>query len=160
MTFLDAMRKLYVMLLSIAAVSALALTVMTVALPDHTGELRMSAEVGDHFTIEINGKTDQKFTVTEVLDDGYKVEIDIDGDKSTYTMMREEFYRYIYLDKNSTETMERYGRIILDTQYGKRMCTLYDQQMGSYWIDTNGVIYMSFVGGVENRLLETSLFID
>ena len=154
------MRKLYVMLLSVAAVSALALTVMTVAFPDHTGELRMSADVGDYFLIEIDGKTDQKFTVTEVLDDGYNVEVEVDGDKTAYKMSHESFYSYIYLEKDKTQGMERYGRIILDTQYGKRMCTLYDQHMGSYWIDTNGVIYMSFVGGVEKKLIETSLFID
>jgi len=152
------MRSLYIMLLSIAAVSALAVTVMVVAFPDHNGELRMSPEVGDYFVIDVNGKSEQRFTVTEILEDAYNVEIKIGDDTSTLKMKHDDFYRYIYLEKDKSQGMEINGRVILDTNYGKRMCTLYAQQMGTYWADDNGVIYQSFVGGVGNKLLETSLF--
>ncbi len=152
------MRSLYIMLLSIAAVSALSVTVMVLAFPDHSGELRMSPEVGDYFVIDVNGKSEQRFTVTEILEDGYTVEIKIGDDTSSLKMKHDDFYRYIYLEKDRTEGMEINGRVILDTNYGKRMCTLYAQQMGTYWTDANGVIYQSFVGGVGHELLETSLF--
>ena len=152
------MRNLYIMLLSITAVSALTVTVMVVAFPDHNGELRMSPEVGDYFVINVSGKSEQRFTVTEILEDAYNVEIKIGDDTSTLKMKHDDFYRYIYLEKDKSQGMEINGRVILDTNYGKRMCTLYAQQMGTYWADDNGVIYQSFVGGVGHKLLETSLF--
>ena len=73
-------------------------------------------------------------------------------------MKHDDLYHYIYLEKDKSQGMEIHGRVILDTNYGKRMCTLYAQQMGTYWTDANGVIYQSFVGGVGHKLLETSLF--
>jgi uncharacterized membrane protein YkoI len=121
-----AMRKLHILLLTIAAVSALTLSVMVVAVPDRNGELRMSPEVGDFFTIEINEKSTQTFTVKEILEDGYMVEVMVDGDSSTIKMTQDVFYGHIHLDHDEIKGMERFGRIIMDTSFGRRTCTLYD----------------------------------
>ena len=155
------MRKLYIYTLVVVAVTTIVITALVFAFPDTSGELRTDLAVGDFY--ELTG--DQHvttYTITEIDGDDYTVHVVQQGKGSrdyTEVMSKDKFLSQIYLRSRDNVPNSADSRMIINTSFGKVLCTLYnDSAMNSYWADGNDVIYRAFVGGVYWTLTETSLF--
>ena len=156
------MNRPYTTLLAITAVSTLVVAALVLMVPDHTGELRTDLEVGDYYILySINGKTDIRYQIAEIRDDGtLDVEVSSpDTDPKHYDFTPEQYLQHIYLnDKSAVKDGNK--RAMIETAYGERMCSLYRLDFSDYWVDSHNIIFRSFVSGAGNELVECSLIIQ
>lgn len=153
------MEKASKIILAVVAIALVAAFAMTFVSPNHAGELKDSAEVGDfyEYTSLARGTT-VTTTVLEVDGDMVLTETR-DGDKVYYDKVPvSEFLDGIVLPKDVKDGCNVRGHSILDTPVGSRTCTvLFNNILCEYWIGEYDIVYKKIVGGNPMILSNTSL---
>jgi hypothetical protein len=151
------MQKLCKILFAIAMVCTLTVAALVLVVPDHSGELRTDLVVGDYYTLRVNETIVRTYTITDITADGYIVTIESTGSSTSAGMSKEDFLKLVYFSPTN-DTVDTGIRALIETDYGQHMCTLRTVDLSGYWVDSKNVIYKSFVGGVSQQLISTSLY--
>ena len=154
------MRRLYIILLTIAVVSAISVAVMVFLVPDHRGELRTDLVVGDYYELKTMNHGSVVYTVKEIDGDTLSVEVSSNQATNIVQMTRESFLKRIHMSPGDDDT-EIIGRTIMKTEFGDRVCSVLQNRhlLSAYWVDANGIIYETYAGGSVTLLTRTSLII-
>ena len=154
------MRRLYIILIAIAAVCAITVATMVFLVPDHRGEIRTDLHVGDYYEISVVKYGTIRHTIIAIDGDSVTDEVTSPYETSTQVVTKESFLKHVHIDPNSSD-YEVIGRTIMKTNYGDRVCSviLHEKLLSTYWVDNNGVVFETSVGGTVSYLTETSLII-
>lgn len=139
--------------------------ILTVVAPSHYGEIREDLQVGDYYILDTENLLTSKTVrveerITEINKDGFlKITRTYNGTTEHYTTTKELFLQKVLFSHDSG--YENVGYATLDTRYGSRFCTIYENGNSSnqYWVGEHGIVYKSCLFGSNSRLIETSLII-
>lgn len=151
------MDRLSTALLLLTAVSTLAVAMMALFVPDHSGELRTELHAGDYYVLRYSPTyEDYRVEITEIEESGtLHVKLTRRSVETYVEMSPEKFLQGIHMESREGFVNDR--RAVIDTPYGSRMCFLHVRGIDEYWVDSHGIIYVKMVGGLEATLRECSL---
>jgi len=154
-------RDRMVMLAITIAVVAI-LMILTIAVPDRTGQVRTDLQVGDYYAQDSN-RYYITYVVKEVNGNDVTVTTNL-FDKSSgimttddTVMSKENYLSRILFSEEIRNNSDIIGTVFHDTIAGHRFCRIYYNVMNAYHVGEYGVIYAAGIGGNFWTLSATSL---